>query len=72
MDEAMLKVWLDPEAPDPWGNVPSRFLTAEGFAVRLLRSIEGLERDGTPPEVLVRILRRRCEDLVKRRDGGEL
>jgi hypothetical protein len=50
--------------PDPLASTPARFLSAQGFAERVLRVILTQEREGTPPETVLRLIRERCEHLV--------
>ena len=57
--------WLDPDVPDPWANVAARYLSSEGFAIRLLRLITEHERAGVAPEEALRVVKARCEALLK-------
>jgi hypothetical protein len=54
----------DLELPDPLAVVPARFLSAAGFAERVLRLLVIRERKGRPPEQVLRLIRERCEHLV--------
>jgi len=63
-DERRLAAWLDPDAPDPWGGVPSRYLTSQGYAVRLLRFIAEQQRRGRDAEALLEAVKATCRLLV--------
>jgi hypothetical protein len=52
------------EAPDPLAAVPARFLSAQGFAERVLRMIATQEKEGAPADVVLRLIRERCEHLA--------
>ncbi len=64
MNEPFPAAWLDPDAPDPWANVPSRYLTSQGFAVRLLRLIAEHRRTSASAEALLEVIEARCRQLL--------
>ena len=51
------------ESPDPLASVPARYLSAQGFAERVLRMIEA-EQQTRPPEDVLALVRAWCEQLV--------
>ena len=58
------------EAPDPLASVPARYLSAEGFAERLLRLIDAQLRAGAAPDVTLSVVQARCAQLVWGDDDG--
>ena len=54
------------ELPDPLANVPARFLSAQGFAERVLRMIAAGQQEGPAAERTLALIRERCEQLVCR------
>lgn len=63
-DEEVLRAWRELEAPDPLADVPARYLSASGFAERLLRLIAMRQRAGDAPGEILAIVRMRCMELV--------
>lgn len=50
--------------PDPLANVPARYLSSPGFALRLLRLIARDARVGIAPADTLEAIRSRCEDVA--------
>ena len=52
------------ELPDPLASVPARYLSAQGFAERVLRLIAKRQGAGDAPGEILAVVRMRCMDLV--------
>ena len=52
------------EVPDGLADVPTRYLSAAGFGLRLLRLIARDERVGVTPADTLEAVRLRCEDVA--------
>lgn len=58
------------ELPDPLATVPARFLSAQGFAERVLRLISAQQLKLRPSEETLAVIRERCERLVWEGEDG--
>lgn len=57
------------ELPDPLAQVPARFLSAQGFAERLLRLI--VAQQDKQPETILTLIQEQCERLVWEKQDGD-
>lgn len=62
---------LDPDAPDLMGGVADRYLTAEGFAYRLLRLILLARQQRREVRDVLADIEVRCRALAERPDADE-
>jgi len=61
--------YLDPDAPDLMGGIAARYLTAEGFAYRLLRLILLARQQRREVRDVLADIEVRCRALVERPDA---
>ena len=62
---------LDPDAPDPWAELPTRHLSSQACAVRLLRLIAGWQRGGAPPEATLAAVVDWCREVLELPPGPD-
>jgi hypothetical protein len=56
--------WADPDVPDDLDQVPSRYLSAVGFAARIVRLIVRLKREGHAPGAILDSAQALCVSVV--------